>query len=199
MKKTLAALAWAALPALLLSACNGNATGGNSGVTPTTNAPAASQHGRVHHNDYSTGDLHAGGATFPAYGYNLGDQPTGLYNQTTIQPTPGPGSLLYNVAAKNGDGNNYYYCLTGSGYGRHEFEGSVTTGNDACAALGASPTGFGGRGNPIDFAGSDVAMPSTECSTFETTYGGTYGDVASRSRPSADRSSSRTSTKAETV
>jgi|SRR5579863_1316508 len=175
MRKTLAALAWAAIPALLLSACNGNATGGSSGITPTTNGPAASTHGRAHHNDNGAGDLHAGGATFPAYGYNLGDQPSGGY--TTSQATPGPGSLLYNAAANNGDGNNYFYCLTGSGYGRHEFEGSVVTGGDACQPLGQSPSGFGGRGNPIDFVGSDVAMPSTEYSTFETNYGGTYGDV----------------------
>jgi ABC-type phosphate transport system substrate-binding protein len=167
MRKTLAILAWAAIPALLMSACNGN-SGGSSGLGSLPNAPAASQHGRIHHNDNGIADIHAGGATFPAYGYNLGDQPTGSY--TSIQATPGPGSLLYNVAKKNADGNNYYYCLTGSGTGRKEFEGVITEGTDACAPLGASPTGFGGRTDPIDFVGSDVAMPSTECCTSGTPY-----------------------------
>ena len=29
--------------------------------------------------------------------------------------------------------------------------------------LGETPTGFGARRDPLDFVGSDVAMPSTEC------------------------------------
>ena len=176
MRKTLAILAWAAIPALLVSACSGN-SGGSSGLGSLPNAPAALQHGRVHHNDNSAGDVHAGGATFPAYGYNLGDQPVGPY--TGVQPTPGPGSLLYNAAQKNADGNNYYYCLTGSGYGRKEFEGVQDVGTDACAVLGASPSGFGGRTDPIDFVGSDVAMPSTECcasgTPYATNYAANYG------------------------
>ncbi|MGA8661614.1 MAG: substrate-binding domain-containing protein [Candidatus Cybelea sp.] len=176
MRKTLAILAWAAIPALLMSACNGN-SGGNSGLTSLPNAPAASQHGRIHHNDNGTGDIHAGGATFPAYGYNLGDQPVGVY--TDVQATPGPGSLLFNAAQKNADGNNYYYCLTGSGYGRKEFEGVQDVGTQPCAVLGASPTGFGGRTDPIDFVGSDVAMPSSECcasgTAYATSYASTYG------------------------
>jgi|HubBroStandDraft_2_1064218.scaffolds.fasta_scaffold15502_2 ABC-type phosphate transport system substrate-binding protein len=176
MRKTLAILAWAAIPALLMSACSGN-SGGSSGLGSLPNAPAASQHGRVHHDDNSAADIHAGGATFPAYGYNLGDQPVGPY--TGVQPTPGPGSLLYNAAQKNADGNNYYYCLTGSGYGRKEFEGVQDVGTDACAVLGASPSGFGGRTDPIDFVGSDVAMPSTECcasgTPYATNYAANYG------------------------
>jgi hypothetical protein len=171
MRKTLAILAWAALPALLLSACNGNA-GGSSGVAALPNTTGVSQRAHVHRNDNGAADIHAGGATFPAYGYNLGQQPAGLY--TAAQATPGPGSLLYNVAAKNADGNNYYYCLTGSGYGRKEFEGVQSVGASACAILGASPTGFGGRGDPIDFVGSDVAMASTECCASGTTYATTY-------------------------
>ncbi|HEX3369508.1 MAG TPA: substrate-binding domain-containing protein, partial [Candidatus Cybelea sp.] len=91
----------------------------------------------------------------------------------------GPGSLLFNAAQHIGDGNAFLYCLTGSGFGRKEFEGVQAVGATACAALNASPTGFGGRGDPIDFVGSDVAMPSTECcgntTTYATTYASTYG------------------------
>lgn len=174
MRKTLAILAWAAFPALILSACNGN-PGGSSGVGTLPNTRAASQHGRVHRNDNGAGDIHTGGATFPAYGYNLGDQPVGLY--TSSQATPGPGSILYNVAQKNADGNNYYYCLTGSGYGRKEFEGVQDVGTDACAQLGLSPTGFGGRTDPLDFVGSDVAMPSTECCASGTPYANNYAST----------------------
>ena len=136
MRKSLAILAWAAIPALLMSACNGN-SGGSSGVGSLPNAPIASAHGRVHHADNSAADIHTGGATFPAYGYNLGDQPTGSY--TNVQATPGPGSLLYNVAKKNADGNNYYYCLTGSGTGRKEFEGVITEGTDPLCRAGREP------------------------------------------------------------
>lgn len=169
MRKTLATLAWAAIPALLLSACNGTATGGSSGITPTSNTPIVSQRSRVHHNDVSANDLHGGGATFPAYGYNLGDQPTGLY--TSAQPTAGPGSLLYNVAQKNNDGNNYYYCLTGSGYGKNEFDdNSEQTGADACAALGQTHTGFGGRTDPVDWIGSDIGLASNECCASGSYY-----------------------------
>jgi ABC-type phosphate transport system substrate-binding protein len=176
MKKTLAPLAWAAIPALLLSisACNGNATGG-SGLTPTSNAPAASQHGRVHRKIFSTTALYAGGATFPAYGYNDGAQPVGTPGPG--QATPGPGSIL----ASYGGTGTIYYCLTGSGFGRSTFEAGNTNGQStaACAALGATPTGFGAAVDPPDFAGSDVAMPSTECCASGTTYAtnraSTYG------------------------
>ncbi|HEY2474114.1 MAG TPA: substrate-binding domain-containing protein [Candidatus Cybelea sp.] len=175
MKKILSTLAMATLPALALNACSTSNTAQSSGMAAL---PSIAQHGgRVHRNDNGAGDLHGGGATFPAYGYNLGDQPTGMY--TAAQPTPGPGSLLYNVAQKNGDGNNYYYCLTGSGFGRHEFYGTIDDGAAACAALGASPTGFGGRGDPVDWVGSDVALASTECcasgTPYATSYASTYG------------------------
>jgi ABC-type phosphate transport system substrate-binding protein len=176
MRKTLAILAWAAVPALLMSACNGNANGGGSGVASLPNAPAASQRGRVHHNDNGPGDLHAGGSDLPAYGYNLGDQPTGLY--TAGQATPGPGSLLAYAAQQNADGNNYYYCTSSSGYGRKEFTGAQDVGAGACAALGSTATGFGGRGDPVDFVGSDP-MSSTDCcasgTPYATNYASTYG------------------------
>lgn len=177
MRKILLTLALAAMPALVLSACNGSSTSPASGMAAL---PSVAQHGgRVHHNDNSAADLHGGGATFPAYGYNLGDQPTGTYTET--QATPGPGSLLYNVAAKNADGNNYYYCLTGSGYGKNEFDdNNEQTGTDACAALGQTHTGFGGRTDPVDWIGSDVALASTECCASgsyyaNSAYPATYG------------------------
>jgi ABC-type phosphate transport system substrate-binding protein len=175
MKKTPAALAWAAIPVLLISisACNGNATGGSSGITPTTSTPAASQRGRVHHNDNGPGDIHAGGATFPGYGYNLGVNPVGAYTQS--QAGPGQGSLFYNAQAKIGDGNTIYYCLVGSGTGKNEFDGDVTLGTVACPSTGS--TGFGGRTDPIDFAGSDVALASNECCASGSFYyaDGYYG------------------------
>jgi ABC-type phosphate transport system substrate-binding protein len=166
MKNTLATLALAAVPALILSACNGNAAGGGSGVAPTVpNAPAATSHrGRIRHMDNGPQDLHAGGATFPGYAYNLGNQPVGMYNQP--QSPPGQGSLLYAAPTAG----TVYYCLTGSGFGRAAFESNNGTTTAACAPLGATPTGLGGRQDPPDFVGSDVAMASTECCAAGTTY-----------------------------
>lgn len=165
MNKTLATLASASVAALLLSACNGS--GGSTGVAPSVpTAGAASHHhgGRFGPNDNGPQDLHAGGATFPAYGYNLGNQPVGLYSQP--QSPPGQGSLFY-AAPTHG---TIYYCLTGSGAGRKAFEGgsqdSGAPPTGPCAPLGASPTGFGGRTDPLDFVGSDAAMSSSEYQTW---------------------------------
>jgi ABC-type phosphate transport system substrate-binding protein len=162
MNKSLAALVLATAAAILLSACNGT-TGGGSGVSALPNSPGAPG-ARIHRNDTGPQDLHAGGATFPAYGYNLGDQPVGTYQD--VQPTPGPGSIL----ASAGTQGNVYYCLTGSGFGRKEFETNNGTATVACAALGQTPTGFGARQDPLDFVGSDVALPSTECCVYGTPY-----------------------------
>jgi len=141
------------------------------------NAPAASPHGRVHHNDNSASDLHGGGSTFVAYAYNEGDQPTGLY--TVPQATAPPGSLLYGMEQTFGNTDNVYYCETGSGLGRHEFVGSSMVGAEACAALGQTPVGMGGRGDPVQFDDSDVALSSTECcgstTPYATTYASTWG------------------------
>jgi ABC-type phosphate transport system substrate-binding protein len=172
MSKTLVTLAFAAVPVLIVSACNGSG-GGNSGIPSVgTNAPA-SQHGRVHPNDTSSADLHAGGADFPAVGYNLADQPVGTYKQ--VQATPGPGSIL----ASAGTVHNVYYCLSSSGFGRKEFEQNNGAATLSCAALGQPAVGFGARKDPLDFAGTDVAMASTECCTAGSTYGtnraATYG------------------------
>jgi len=164
MNKHLVALALAAVTALALSACNGS-SGSSSGVAPLPNAAGASGH-RVHQLDTGTQDLHAGGATFPAYGYNLGDQPVGVATYGPPQPTPGPGSVL----ASYGGTGIPYYCLTGSGFGRKEFEANNGTATQQCAALGQSPVGFGARQDPLDFVGSDQALPSTECCASGSPY-----------------------------
>lgn len=165
MKNPLATLALAAVPALILSACNGGA-GGSSGINPSVpSAPAASNHGRVHRSDNGPQDLHAGGADFPGYAYNLEKQPVGTYNQP--QSPPGSGSLFH---AYGGVGT-IYYCLNSAGYGRAEFEANNGTATTACAPLGASAfTGFGGRQDPLDFVGSSTAMASTECCASGSKY-----------------------------
>jgi ABC-type phosphate transport system substrate-binding protein len=165
MNKTLATLVPAAVAALILSACNGNNAGGATGVAPVPYAGAASHHGgRMHGDDNGPQDLHAGGATFPAYAYNLGNQPVGSYNQA--QTPPGQGSLFYAAPTKG----TVYYCLTGSGAGRKAFEGgsqdSGAPPTGPCAPLGATATGFGARTDPMDFAASDVAMTSSEYQTW---------------------------------
>ncbi|HEY1866793.1 MAG TPA: substrate-binding domain-containing protein [Candidatus Cybelea sp.] len=164
MNKTLVALALAAVTALTLSACNGT-SGGSSGVAPLPNAAGASGH-RVNPNDTGAADLHAGGSTFAGFAYNLGDQPVGLATSGPPQPTPGPGSVL----ASYGGTGIPYYCLTGSGFGRKEFEANNGTATQQCAALGLSPVGFGARQDPLDFVGSDQAMASTECCASGSTY-----------------------------
>jgi phosphate transport system substrate-binding protein len=161
MKKSLATLALAIAPALIFSACNGGAGGGTSGVAPLPNTSQVSHARHVRSLDSGPHDLHAGGATFPAYAYNLANQPVGTYNQP--QTPPGQGSIFYS-APTNG---TVYYCLTGSGYGRAEFIQNNGTATTACAPLGASPTGFGGRQDPVDFVGSDVALKSTEYTTYK--------------------------------
>jgi ABC-type phosphate transport system substrate-binding protein len=162
MKKPLVTVALAAIPILILSACNGNA-GTGSGMTPSV-PNAASQHGRAHRNDNGPQDLHAGGADFPGYAYNLLKQPTGTYNQP--QSPPGQGSLFYSY----GGVGTIYYCNNSSSYGRAEFEANNGTATTACAPLAAAYTGFGGRQDPLDFVGSAVAMKSTECCASGTTY-----------------------------
>ena len=86
MNKTLATLALAIVPALMVSACSGNSAGTGVSAIPNANGPAASQRGL--NPDAAPPKLHGGGATFPAYGYNLGDQPVG--KPRPGQPTPDP-------------------------------------------------------------------------------------------------------------
>lgn len=167
MRNTLATLALAAVPALFLSACNGSTPAGGPGVSALPNAQAVSNQGRMRRLDNGPQDLHAGGADIPAYGYNLGVQPVGSYNQS--QPGPGNGSLFYAAPTKG----TIYYCLTSSTDGRHAFEAYEDSGyppTGPCAALGQTATGFGGRQDPLDFVGTAVALASTECCVAGTPY-----------------------------
>lgn len=161
MKKSLATVALAIAPALIFSACNGGASGGPSGVSALPGTTQMSHHRHGRGLDNGPQDLHAGGATFPAYGYNLANQPVGLYNQP--QTPPGQGSIFYAAPTAG----TVYYCLTGSGYGRAEFTTNNGTAITACAPLGASPSGFGGRQDPLDFVGTDVALKSSEYTTYK--------------------------------
>lgn len=173
----------AAVPALALSACNSQATGsGAISALPNTSGPAA--RARIRPDDYSTNDLHAGGANSPAWAYTLNAQPIGTAltpdGQSNPQALPGTGSLFASAGLKG----SIYYCQTSSGDGRKAFEGG--SGDAAfpptgpCAPLGATPTGYGARVDPLDFAGSDVALESTEYATYrqyrEPSSGTNYGE-----------------------
>jgi phosphate transport system substrate-binding protein len=167
MRNALATLALVAVSTVALTACNGP----SSGATGVSALPNAYSQAKLHPKLFNAIDLHAGGATFPAYAYNLGNQPVGLATQA--QAPPGAGSLFGSV--KLSHGATIYYCLTGSGTGRGIFEtgtksqsgGGTATTTGACAPLGATPTGFGAAVDPPDFAGSDVAMASTEYPTYK--------------------------------
>ncbi|MBV9027322.1 MAG: substrate-binding domain-containing protein [Candidatus Eremiobacteraeota bacterium] len=161
MKQSLVTAALAAAPALLFSACNGTSASGPSAVAPLPNAPVASNHSRIRHNDNGPQDLHAGGADFPGYAYNLESQPVGSYNQS--QPGPAPGSLFF-AAPTTG---TIFYCINSSSYGRAEFIQNNGTATTPCAPLGQSPTGFGGRQDPLDFVGTAVALKSSEYTTYK--------------------------------
>ena len=163
MNRTIASLVSVVVFGLSLSACNSSA--GTSGIGTVPNAPmsqAKQLGGHVNPNDNGTSSLHAGGATFPAQAYNTASQPVGLY--TDNQAPPGSGSLFAHYGGKG----TIYYCLTGSGAGRKQFDGdpSRLSGTAACAPLGDTPTGFGGRTDPIDFDASDVMISSTEYATY---------------------------------
>ncbi|MBV9719670.1 MAG: substrate-binding domain-containing protein [Candidatus Eremiobacteraeota bacterium] len=166
MRRLLAPLVFAGVPAMLLSACNGSGAGSGIAAIPSGAATSA-HHSRLHHNDNGPQDLHAGGADIPAYAYNLGNQPVGYYNNP--QAPPGEGSLLYAAPTQG----TVYYCLTSSTDGRHAFEGYEDSGyppTGPCAALGDAATGFGGRQDPLDFVGTAVALASTECCGSSTPY-----------------------------
>jgi len=174
MKLFIRALGLVALPALLVTACSGGSSSSGTLGQGLPNERHATRAHRPHGTDPST-DIHAGGATFPAYAYNLASEPTGLASQP--QPTPGPGSLF----ASAGTTGTIYYCLTGSGFGRKVFDGATPANSTAaCAALGLTATGFGGTVDPPDFAGSDVALASTEYTTYranrEPASGTNYGE-----------------------
>lgn len=149
----------AAVSSLALSACGGSSSQ-PSGVSPLPNRVHQAAH--VRPDGAAVQPMHAGGATFPAYAYNLGCQPVGL--GTAPQAPPCTGSMW--AAAGKKIHATIYYCLTGSGVGRKDFEGGSQDASypplGPCAGLGASPTGFGSRTDPPDFAGSDAPMPATE-------------------------------------
>ncbi|MBV8491476.1 MAG: substrate-binding domain-containing protein [Candidatus Eremiobacteraeota bacterium] len=182
MNKALSTLALIAAAALSLSACNGQAGGVNAGqsLVPSL-APAQAGSRRPH--DQGASDLHAGGADFPGYAYNLGSQPAGCAMSPCLgstpnyaQAPPGSGSLFDQVPTVG----TIYYCLTSSGYGRKAFENpagdGANTATNPCAPLESPSTGFGARQDPLDFVSTAVAMPSTEYATYETDReGGTQG------------------------
>ncbi len=174
MNKTLATMASAVVCAVSLSACNGGNANGTPGIGALPNAAtsASRQPGRMNPNDNGPNALHAGGATFPGEAYNAQSQPTGTYMDN--QPPSGAGSLF----ASYGGNGTIYYCLTGSGGGRKQFDGDPTRlgATAACAALGASPTGFGGRQDPLDFLASDVMISSTEYATYAANRKSTQGE-----------------------
>jgi phosphate transport system substrate-binding protein len=170
MNNFMRAVGLVALPALLVTACSGGSGTGTLGQ----GLPNAPQSVRQH--DAGPQDLHAGGATFPAYAYNLGSQPTGL--ASGAQAGPGAGSLF----ASAGTTGTIYYCLTGSGFGRKTFDGlTPANSTSACAALGQPATGFGGESDPPDFVGSDIALASTEYDQYKTSRepatGTNYGEA----------------------
>jgi ABC-type phosphate transport system substrate-binding protein len=139
-------------------------------MAPLPNTPAAAlKHHRVH-GDLSV-DLHAGGGASPGVAYNLGAQPLGTPGPYgTGQATPGPGSVLYAAEQNFSDSAIVYYCSASSSYGRAAFESNNGTATKACGPDNAAPTGLGGEEDPLDFAGTDVAMTSLECCASGTTY-----------------------------
>jgi phosphate transport system substrate-binding protein len=171
MKLATRAITATVLPAILLSACSGGSSQNAGGQS----LPAQRHIASLRSHDSGSGlDLHAGGATFPGYAYNLASQPTGLASQP--QAGPGAGSLF----ASAGTTGTIYYCLTGSGFGQKIFIGSTPANSTApCAALGLTPTGFGGAQDPPDFVGADP-LASTQYPTYKTnrepSTGTNYGE-----------------------
>ena len=88
MRNILATVALAAVPALLFSACSGSSQG--TGVSAVPNVPASAANHHIRSLDTGA-DLEAGGATFPAFAYNLGSQPVGS-GLSGSRPGPGAGS-----------------------------------------------------------------------------------------------------------
>ena len=161
MHKVLATLALAAAPALLFSACNG-AAGGSSGYAPLPNGSTSAH--RLHPHDNGPQDLHAGGATFPAYAYNLANQPVGSYDIRKHRPESAPCSTPRRRPER--------FTTVSPAAAPDARPSRVPRDQSApptgpCAPLGATPTGFGGRQDPLDFVGSDVAMPSTEYPSYQ--------------------------------
>ena len=167
MRKLLLSLVVTTLPLALITACSSN----NSNAIPQSPVTTQSSESAITPFDQGPTSLHAAGATFPAQAYNQAIQPVGL--ATGTQPGPGASSLF----AKYGGTGTIYYCLTGSGFGKKIFVGSNTAGSTAaCAPLDQSPTGAGGRVDPLDFVGSDAALKSTEYTTYASVRKSTLGE-----------------------
>jgi phosphate transport system substrate-binding protein len=121
-----------------------------------------------------THTFYGGGATLPAIAY------VGVSQATTTNPAtaPDPNSVFgFFEAHHTSDG--FSYCQTGSGYGRKVIDGAALA-NGACAALGATPTGFGSPNQFGDFAGSDAPLAQSDYSTFTTNAATTGSSVFGR-------------------
>ncbi|MBV8154924.1 MAG: substrate-binding domain-containing protein [Candidatus Eremiobacteraeota bacterium] len=154
-----------------LAACNGPA---QSPATPNVLPQRATGVPGHAPDDFSVNDLHAGGATSGAVAFNGGTQPVGLAvgngGAGNPQAPPAAGTLFGTI--KEPFGGTIYYCLTSSGSGRAVFEGGPGAASapaiGPCAPLGAKATGYGARVDPLDFAASDVALASTDYTTYKT-------------------------------
>jgi phosphate transport system substrate-binding protein len=110
--------------------------------------------------------LYGGGATLPAYAYE-GTQ------AFTTNPGTSPfaaGTVFGQLLKKSDKGDAIQYCQTGSGYGKGVLNG-LNPATGACAALGASPTGFGvpsAAQNYADFSGSDSPVSQSDYSALMT-------------------------------
>jgi phosphate transport system substrate-binding protein len=110
--------------------------------------------------------LYGGGATLPALAYEGMQAETKNPGQSPFAAGTVFGSLL-NRADK---GDSLQYCQTGSGYGKGVLNG-LDPANGACAALNASPTGFGvpsGAQAYADFSGSDSPVSQSDYSALQT-------------------------------
>lgn len=136
------------------------------GAPPTHPGPVSrpGQHSSAARSKQTT-TFYGGGATLPAIAY------VGASQATTVNPAtdPSAGSIFGYFESVHA-GTGFSYCQTGSGYGRKVIEG-VDAANNPCAALGASPTGFGGANAYADFAGSDAPLAQSDYSTFATDAG----------------------------
>lgn len=124
----------------------------------------------------ATTTLIGGGATLPAIAY------VGATQATTVNPatSPATGTVFAFVLANN-KSDAISYCQTGSGFGKKVLDGTVAA-NNACAALGATATGFGAPATQAfaDFSGSDAPVASSEYSTFATNAGNSSSPIFGR-------------------
>lgn len=173
--RILAGIAAIAVVPFLLTACGG---GGSHSVLPSspgatsTGPQTVGGGGHVHTMDITANDLHAGGGGAPMWVYNNDQQPIGLAANAN-QPLAAPGSLFGQAPTVG----NILYCSTGSDFGVSVFDGANTAASTAaCANLGAPATGFGGRMDPPDFAGSDIALSSTQYATYASSRKPAHGE-----------------------